>query len=440
MNKPVEEITLIRVDTQNNNNKFYHVQLLDNNDVVTEWGRVGSSGATKTYSNLGKGGYDAIVKSKISKGYTKTKIVASATGTSTVSNDELKEVAARQLSIKPNREINKLVDKLVALNKHNLMQKSGGLIQVNFNGQITTPLGLIDREALTEADVLLQELNQPDNQKGPAHAKLVEKYLTLVPQKVPAQRGWENSFLIDDEAINQQKTLVDQLNASLDWYDAQKQLSAVEEKDIHEMNKDLFRMKLQPVSRWSSQFRQINKYFQSTKNSSHSWSYRLRLLNVYEVQDIKGANDYKQAVTQYGNVKELWHGTDAANILSILTKGYFVPKRTDGVRITGRMFGDGVYFSDQSTKSLNYATGYWNGKRTQENCFMLLNDVVMGHEFRPAYWNKDSVQHSRTGVGRSGKPYQSINVQGGTCGVVNNEMIVWNTEQISIKYLCEFGV
>ena len=28
---------------------------------------------------------------------------------------------------------------------------------------------------------------------------------------------------------------------------------------------------------------------------------------------------------------------------------------------TGRMFGNGVYFSDQSTKALNYAYGYWGG-------------------------------------------------------------------------------
>lgn len=439
MSEIKEEITLIKVDTQNNSNKFYHAQLLDNNDVITRWGRVGSTATTKTYTGVGKTGYDKIIKAKTGKGYEKTKIVANQNGTSKVDKEELKEIASRQLSVKPNREISKLVTKLVELNRHNLMEKSGGLIQVNLNGQITTPLGLIDREALQTADKLLQEITQPDNQKPTAHAKLVEKYLTLVPQKVPAARGWESNFLIKEEDITQQKTLVDQLSASLDWYDTQKQLSASDQKDIHELNKDLFRMKLQPVSPWSKTFRRINKYYNSTRSLNHKLSYNLRLLNVYEVQDTKRAHIFERKVQQYGNVKELWHGTDAANILSILTKGYFVPDAKDGIHITGRLFGNGVYASNISTKSLNYATGYWNGKRTNTNCFMLLNDIVMGHEFRPAYWNSKSVEHSRTGVGRSGKPYQSINIKGGTCGVVNNEMIVWDTDQISIKYLCEFG-
>jgi poly [ADP-ribose] polymerase len=71
---------------------------------------------------------------------------------------------------------------------------------------------------------------------------------------------------------------------------------------------------------------------------------------------------------------------------------------------------------------------------------MFLNDVVMGHEFRPKFWNAESLNKAHKGKGRiSGKPFHSINVQGGTCGVLNNEIIVWDTDQINIKYLCEFA-
>ena len=52
-----------------------------------------------------------------------------------------------------------------------------------------------------------------------------------------------------------------------------------------------------------------------------------------------------------GNVMELWHGTRVENVLSILKGGLIIPKSSAG-HVTGRMFGDGVYFSDQSTNPL----------------------------------------------------------------------------------------
>ncbi|WP_430326539.1 hypothetical protein, partial [Salmonella enterica] len=57
-----------------------------------------------------------------------------------------------------------------------------------------------------------------------------------------------------------------------------------------------------------------------------------------------------------GNIKELWHGTRVGNVLSIMKGGFVIPP-SNASHVTGRMFGNGVYFSDQSTKSLNYAYG-----------------------------------------------------------------------------------
>jgi poly [ADP-ribose] polymerase len=93
------------------------------------------------------------------------------------------------------------------------------------------------------------------------------------------------------------------------------------------------------------------------------------------------------------------------------------------------MFGNGVYFSDQSTKSLNYAAGYWDGKASDERCYMFLADVAMG---RP--WHPD-----RTGA--SVKPpagYDSVYARGGKDRVLNNEMIVYRTSQVNLKHLVEF--
>ena len=89
------------------------------------------------------------------------------------------------------------------------------------------------------------------------------------------------------------------------------------------------------------------------------------------------------SITKIGNVKQHWHGTKASNLLSILKQGLIIPP-ADSVHCTGRMFGNGIYGSEQSTKALNYATNYWNASGdSNQRAFMLVCDFAMGREFRP---------------------------------------------------------
>jgi len=129
-----------------------------------------------------------------------------------------------------------------------------------------------------------------------------------------------------------------------------------------------------------------------------------------------------------GNVKQHWHGTKASNLLSILKQGLIIPP-ADSVHCTGRMFGNGIYGSEQSTKALNYATNYWNASGdSNQRAFMLVCDFAMGREFRPQGWGR----HFPV------KGYDSTYVDPGAANVINQESIVYNTDQVNIKYLCEF--
>jgi poly [ADP-ribose] polymerase len=136
---------------------------------------------------------------------------------------------------------------------------------------------------------------------------------------------------------------------------------------------------------------------------------------------------WKKSGQKVGNVVELWHGTKASNLLSILKCGLIIPP-SNASFCTGRMFGNGIYFSDQSTKSLNYAYGYWSG-RTDNNCFMFLADVAMGKHYVP----KSAGEHLP-------KPgYDSTYAKAGVSGVINNEMIVYKTYQVNLRFLVEFA-
>ena len=128
------------------------------------------------------------------------------------------------------------------------------------------------------------------------------------------------------------------------------------------------------------------------------------------------------------NIWELWHGSTASNILSILKTGYVVPP-SNAAHVTGRLYSSGVYMSDISTKSLNYSYGYWSGNRSRENCYMFLNDAAMGNYYIP--------RGQRNSPPPSG--YDSYYAKEGQSGVMNAEMIVPKTSQSNIKYLVVFS-
>ena len=60
----------------------------------------------------------------------------------------------------------------------------------------------------------------------------------------------------------------------------------------------------------------------------------------------------------------------------------------------------------------------------------------MGHAFDSTKTGACSSNYAK--YAREGN-YNSIFVHGGTAGVLNNEMIVWNTDQVKLKALVIFG-
>ena len=164
---------------------------------------------------------------------------------------------------------------------------------------------------------------------------------------------------------------------------------------------------------------------------------------MWKLVDAKAAQ-WESKKSDLKHTRELWHGSATGNVLNILRTGLICPSTSArDFNITGRMFGDGIYFSDQSTKSLNYTIGSAPGQSRSSqngNPMMFLADVVMGRECRSDTATSGSVlvRKSRTDTDEKGRGFNSIFVKGGHCGVRNNEMIVWETDQIRLTHLCEF--
>jgi poly [ADP-ribose] polymerase len=438
----LEEEMLILVDGVDNHNKFYNAKLMSSGAIIIHYGRVGSTGVV-TESPGGKVAFDRIIRGKLRKGYERTEIVTTTKAKNESEQSHLTQVAKTVLAGEQgNPELESLIERLVRINRHEIIEASGGLIKVDADsGRMSTPLGLISLKSIEEARKTLDKL-EGLKVSDAGFVIALQNYLKLVPQKVPAKRGWHETFFDADDAYTKQRELLDQLADSIKFAEANKDAEAEagksEDDDLATKYEKLFKFKVSVVDPKSKEFTDIVKKYESSKNDNHAWK-TLKVKRIFALHDEEGQKEFEKVAKDIRNVQQLWHGSRSFNILSILRRGLFVPPTTGGQYvIAGRMFGDGIYMSNDSTKSLGYSHGYWSGAR-DSNCFMFLADVAMGSEYRPGRdYDRLIPQKARTEKNKWGKPYNSINVKPNHGGVRNHEAIVWNIPQVNIKYLVEF--
>lgn len=423
----LETIMLIQVNAAGNNNKFYELSKMPDGSTFARWGRVGGgAGQSRTYP--GHYSFDDKREEKLRKGY---KVfdggkAASAAVSATADRGQLQQRVSAGLF--PNGAVTAdLIAHLIRSNRHAIDTATGGRITVSDSGSVTTALGPVSLIQVTQARRELAALRAGYDQFA------VEKYLTLIPQKIQNVRATD---WVTQSWCREQDDLLDALESAVTMSstgaDTDDGAAAID-----------FRHTLTELGHGDDEFSRIAAKFDRSRNTMHAAN-RLALHRVWALDDSSGPV-WEKRKSALKHSRELWHGTTAGNVLSILRTGLICPPSTAGAyNTTGRMFGDGVYFSDQSTKSLNYAIGSAPGQRGRGsgagNPMMFLADVVMGRECRSDAITSGSalVSRSRTGADDRGRKFDSIYVRGGHCGVMNNEMIVWRTEQIKLTHLCEF--
>jgi poly [ADP-ribose] polymerase len=424
MNATVREAKYIYADVAGNNNKFWNIQELSDNSCSIQWGRVGSSGQTQLKSFASpvhaSSFFESKCRQKESKGYQRLKVLnGSGVVITPAPSREVAAIAAKQIETDSPQTF-ELVKRLADANVHNILS-STQLVYDTSRGTFSTPLGIITQDAIDEARALLGQMAdrvQRQEFTSANYIDLLNSYLRLVPQRV-GRKIDPVSLYPDVKAIRKQNEILDSLEASLKL--------VVDRPDEPAKPRELrlFEARLKLVED-GALIDRIRRFYKSTRQGMHV-SHQLDVKLVYEVEIKSMKEAFESHGKKIGNVMQLWHGTRVSNLLSILKSGFVIPP-SNAPHCTGRMFGNGVYFSDQSTKSLNYSFGYWGGAQDQ-NCFMLFNDVAMGRCFVPKIWSHNYPK----------KRYDSTFAKARWSGVINNEMIVYDTRQINPKYLVEFS-
>ncbi|KAK6185449.1 hypothetical protein SNE40_007679 [Patella caerulea] len=186
------------------------------------------------------------------------------------------------------------------------------------------------------------------------------------------------------------------------------------------------------------------QYLQTTHATTHN-QYKMELLDVFT------CNKDGEFV-DHGNRTLLWHGSRLTNWVGILSQGLRIAPPE--APVTGYMFGKGVYFADMSSKSANYCFT----SKAKNIGLLLLCEVSLGNvnTLLNADYTADKLpkgKHSVLGAGRvapdpkskvvtsdgvtvpigKGQDTKVVNPNGYTLNY--NEYIVYDTKQIKMKYL-----
>jgi poly [ADP-ribose] polymerase len=458
MAKIIETAMYVCVDPVSNQNRFWKYERLDGvvsepgkkgvmetGDTRITWGRVGDSGE----SQLKIWADGKFVASKLKEktratkdrqAYTKVNVVSTEVSSPPSGGYGLSVTSSHVAKLAMDEIAGgcaitaALVKKLAETNKHELVAATGGVAKGGMDidletGMVRTALGVVTLDTVKEARIVLDKMlpfvTKHDTENS-RYTDTLGAYLRLVPQFVGYKKGWHTDFI----NIGAQNSLLDQLETSVEL--AEQRLA------------DALKAPGQPVVKTPSMFecklalvedkevtRRINALYYDSVNQRHSSS-NLKPVKIWKVVIPHMAAAFETDGRKVGNIQQLWHGTRVFNILSILKRGYVLPGALTSAQICGAMFGNGLYFSNQSTKSLNYSRGGVWSSGVDNVCYMFSNDVAMGREYIPSGSCNGIPSHSRG-------QYDSCHAIPGRSGIMNDEQIVYRSGQVNPRYLIEFS-
>lgn len=439
-----KSVTLQMTDMGEGNNKFYQMELHKDKSgrvrIYSAYGRTGKTPAKEeripTNEAVGLLEFEKIQKSKEKKGYRKVDMVATSQGSDVgnqqiLSQDFKKDKVQAPGSTAPSRKIDASIAKLV----ERLFTEAGQSCKSQLNGSLqstaTNPLGTLSLTQLSEGKKILQEVNALLSKDKkligsiePEVISLTNSFYSAIPQEIPlrpkgddARKSWIAKFALNNS------TILDEKQDLLDLLGDVKGMMAGFATDDIAVKYDQLNCSVELVD--DTIFKKIKGFLESTQSRNHNWT--LTAKRIWKISS-DGQKGYRKYMEDVGNLTPLFHGSRAANIMGICKKGLLL--RPPGAYVTGSMFGNGLYFADQSTKSSQYATARYGGSSGYgDTYFMFVADVALG--------KIKKYQNAQTSLVKAPAGYDSVQGEKGS-SLVHNEFIVYDLRQNELQYLIEF--
>lgn len=456
----VYDVMLNQTNLQFNNNKYYLIQLLEDDSakaysVWLRWGRVGKIGQNNLVScgaNLAQA-KDTFKKKFFDKTKNEWEHRASFEKVagkydmvfmdySTEDKGEEKAVVPSATQKKP-CQLNSKVQSLLEL-ICDLKAMEECVLEMKFDTK-KAPLGKLTAEQIRAGYASLKRIEECLKKKG-SNKELLDACNQFYT-RIPHDFGLRTPPIIrSEEELKEKITLLETLS---DIQIAVKMVQSNVKSDEHPLDRQYHSLncQLQPLDTDSNEYKVIEKYLKSTHAPTHT-DYTMTLLDVFAVEREVEKDNFN---SELQNRMLLWHGSRLSNWVGILSQGLRVAPAE--APVTGYMFGKGIYFADMSSKSANYC--FASQKNNQG--LLLLSEVALGdsNELLDADYNADQLpsgKHSTKGLGQTAPdPKKSVSLNGvtvplgpsvktgvgqkGGYSLLYNEYIVYNPAQIQMKYL-----
>ncbi|XP_015159900.1 poly [ADP-ribose] polymerase 2-like isoform X2 [Solanum tuberosum] len=462
----IYDATLNQTNVGNNNNKFYIIQVLENDSggnflVYTRWGRVGAKGGTKINGPY-TSAYDATSEFE-SKFYDKTKNYwsnrkdffcqpkhyawlemdyAENGKDSSVQGQSNPVHKSQPRETKLAAPIAKFISLICDIN---MMRQQ--MMEIGYNAN-KLPLGKLSKTTIFKGYDVLKNIADVI---GQSNRRLLEdlssQFYTVIPHDFGFQKMCE--FVIDTPP--KLKCKIEMVEALAEIEVTTKLLE--DKTDIQEdplfYQYEQLGCKLVPVEVGSQEFLMIENYMKNTHAKTHS-SYAVDIVQVFRASR-NGETERFQKFSDMSNRMLLWHGSRLTNWAGILSQGLRIaPPEAPS---TGYMFGKGVYFADMFSESAIYCYA----SSAAKNGVLLLCEVALGdmNELLSANSDADKLPSgklSTKAVGATAPDFKEAQIlEDGVIvplgnpkerpkheGILlHNEYIVYNVEQIRMRYVIQ---
>jgi poly [ADP-ribose] polymerase 2/3/4 len=395
-------VKLIMVTAQNNN-KYYEMHETGNGTFTVEYGRVGSTRSTATYPMTL---WDTKIREKTSKGYVdQTHLYADVPGTDgteTIANGAVRGLVAKLMeyanqSIYRNYVVTarQVTRQQVEKAQHVLDQLAGVLgttfDPAHYNDLLLTLFQTIPRKMGKVSQHLLAQLPQTA-----AELQALRDRLATEQETLDVMRG-QVELNTTETPETAPQPLLDTLGLSIEPVEDERILTLIR------------RMMGPDAGKFDAAF--------SVSQARTEVAFALHM-----------------AEASSPKTQLLWHGSRSENWLSILKTG-LVLRPTNAI-ITGKMFGYGIYFADQFSKSLNYTSlsgSSWAGGCESE-AYLAIYEVHVGKQLILSQHETWCYDLNAETLRKRGKRLDSVYAQRGK-SLLKNEFIIYNSDQCTVRYL-----
>lgn len=401
----LRRVKLIMV-TANNNNKFYEMEESDNDTFTVSYGRVGNNPTQRSYP---MSQWDSKKREKIRKGYKDTTYLFT----------EKKELV--DFLDMDDAKVRSLVNDLMRFAQNSVLENYNVSSDDVTLQQVEEAQNILD----TLSDLVDYRMDIKD-----FNWQLMELY-AIIPRKMNNVKQHLISAPTSDEDIALIETKLSEEQATLDVMRGQVELHEKQENQEEETPKTMleaFGLQIEAVEE-QALIKEIKKMMGNKSSNFH---------RAYKVINLATQSQFDNHIARAQNPKTelFWHGSRNENWLSILKTGLVL--RPANAIINGKMFGYGLYFADKFAKSLNYTSlrgSYWT-RGSHNKGFLALYEVHVGKQLEIQKHHTWCGSLSESNLKKRGSRYNSVFAKGGA-DLMNNEYIVYNQNQCTVRYIVE---